>query len=331
MASLEQERPPVDRSGGPASDARDGGFVHEAAFYGDMDSFLAATVPFLRLGLAANQPMLVMVDIMKATELRAALGGDSRRVAFADMSEVGRNPARILPAWQQFVQDNSSDEQRPLRGIGEPIWSSRSDEQVIEAQIHEVLLNRAFAGRAAMSLLCPYDTSTLSPEVIAEAERAHPLISEEGAARQSNHYDESCATSSLVDRPLSPAPEHAVTVPFDDYGLKSVRELVRHEARAAGIDDQRAADLGLSVNELATNSLEHGGGTGILTVWRRGDTLMCDVSDEGHIDDPLTGRLPPAEHEVGGRGLYLANQLCDLVQVRSSPGGTTVRVHMATG
>ena len=46
----------------------------------------------------------------------------------------------------------------------------------------------------------------------------------------------------------------------------------------------------------------------------------------GHLADPLTGRLTPPLDAPGGRGLYLVNQLCDLVQVRSSPQGTTVRV-----
>ena len=46
------------------------------------------------------------------------------------------------------------------------------------------------------------------------------------------------------------------------------------------------------------------------------------------IVDPLVGRsLPPAD-EIGGRGLWLVNQLCDLVQMRWDAGGTVVRVHM---
>jgi anti-sigma regulatory factor (Ser/Thr protein kinase) len=44
------------------------------------------------------------------------------------------------------------------------------------------------------------------------------------------------------------------------------------------------------------------------------------------VADPLAGRLTPAHDQEGGRGLYLVHQLCDLVQLRSSPSGTTVRV-----
>ena len=30
---------------------------------------------------------------------------------------------------------------------------------------------------------------------------------------------------------------------------------------------------------------------------------------------------------MGGRGVWLANQLCDLVQIRSGAAGTVVRLH----
>jgi anti-sigma regulatory factor (Ser/Thr protein kinase) len=37
---------------------------------------------------------------------------------------------------------------------------------------------------------------------------------------------------------------------------------------------------------------------------------------------------PNSVRHGGGYGLWLANQVCDLVQVRSSPAGTTVRLHV---
>jgi anti-sigma regulatory factor (Ser/Thr protein kinase) len=36
----------------------------------------------------------------------------------------------------------------------------------------------------------------------------------------------------------------------------------------------------------------------------------------------------PEPGQLGGRGLWLANQLCDLVQIRCSPAGATVRLRM---
>jgi hypothetical protein len=64
-----------------------------------------------------------------------------------------------------------------------------------------------------------------------------------------------------------------------------------------------------------------------LRLWRTADALVCEVVDAGVVTDPLTGRFAPDMEEPDGRGLWMVNQLCDLVQLRSSGEGTTVRVH----
>jgi anti-sigma regulatory factor (Ser/Thr protein kinase) len=84
----------------------------------------------------------------------------------------------------------------------------------------------------------------------------------------------------------------------------------------------------LAVHELATNSLRHGGGRGTLRVWREPGALICEVSDRGRIDQPLVGRERPLGGQIGGRGLWLVNQVCDLVQIRCFPTGNAVRLHV---
>jgi anti-sigma regulatory factor (Ser/Thr protein kinase) len=72
----------------------------------------------------------------------------------------------------------------------------------------------------------------------------------------------------------------------------------------------------------------HGGGGGTLRLWSEGDDLLAEVEDQGLIEEPLVGHLRPEISQEGGRGLWLANQLCDLVQIRSGVGGTRVRLHV---
>ena len=84
----------------------------------------------------------------------------------------------------------------------------------------------------------------------------------------------------------------------------------------------------LAVNEILTNSVRHGGGTGVLRIWQDDETLVCEVRDGGRIDDPLADRRRPRPDQTGGRGLWIANQLCDLVQLRSLADGSVVRVSM---
>ena len=77
------------------------------------------------------------------------------------------------------------------------------------------------------------------------------------------------------------------------------------------------------------NALRHGGAPADLRVWREPGRVVCEVADAGQIDDPLAGRQRPAPEAVNGRGLWLANQLCDLTQLRSGEGGTVLRLHMS--
>ena len=86
-------------------------------------------------------------------------------------------------------------------------------------------------------------------------------------------------------------------------------------------------DLVLAVHELACNSIEHAGGRGVLRGWSEGNSLVLEVSDSGVIGDPLVGREPVLDVSEGGRGIWMANHLCDQVQVRAGAAGPTVRLH----
>ena len=118
-------------------------FRHEALLYAGQAQFLDGVLPFIREGLAEGQAQLVATDRAKIELVRGALGEASNHVEFADMAELGANPARIIPAWREFADRNG---RRPLRGIGEPIWAGRTPAELIECQRHEALLNLAFAG-----------------------------------------------------------------------------------------------------------------------------------------------------------------------------------------
>ena len=95
-----------------------------------------------------------------------------------------------------------------------------------------------------------------------------------------------------------------------------------------GLGAERTADLVLAVDEIVTNSVRHGGGAGTLRAWIDGDAVVCEVNDDGYLQDPLVGRRRPTPDAMGGRGLWLANQLCDLVQVRNGVEGCVVRVRV---
>jgi anti-sigma regulatory factor (Ser/Thr protein kinase) len=282
-------------------------------------------VPFLRAGADGGDAMLVVVDAAKIDALRETLGPDAPSVMFADMAEVGANPARIIPAWRAFVDAHP---ERRLRGIGEPIWAARSSAEMVECQRHEALLNVAFADAAGFSLLCPYDVDALDPAVIEVAHHSHPVVVSDGAPSASAGYLDVDVVEAPFAAPLPEAPDHAQALAFDRDSLAAVRALVGSRALAAGLSAERADDLVLAVNELATNSVTHGGGQGVLRVWSQPDAMICEVSDGGGVIEPLAGRERPTGGRIGGHGLWLCNQVCDLVQIRAYPEGGVIRLHM---
>jgi anti-sigma regulatory factor (Ser/Thr protein kinase) len=313
------------------------GFRHKALFYAGADDFLAGTLRFLREGIERDEPAIVVVAPDKIAALQEALGDDARHVRFEDMRRIGTNPARIIPAWKDFV-DAAGGSDRPLRGIGEPIWAERSAEELVECHRHESLLNLAFADAAHFRLLCPYDTTALAPEVVAEARRTHPLVTEDGSGiSESPCFHGVEAAAAPWSTPLTPAPTEPEQLTIDASRLGLARAVVTRWATRFGLAPARVEDLVLAVNELATNSVVHGGGSGTLRLWEGrvagGDgvgsgALVCEVTDHGQIHEPLSGRARPARGQIGQFGLWLVNQLCDFVEQRTLPDGNVVRVTM---
>lgn len=303
-------------------------FQHEALFYAGLDDFLAGTVPFLREGLEADEAMLVAVPAVRLRALQAELDGSADRVTFLDMTEIGRNPAHIIPAWAEFLKCNGGGAE-PVRGIGEPIWAGRTAEELVECQRHETLLNVAFAHSGSWRLLCPYDTIGLPTDVIEEAERSHPWVSRSDGWRDTSAQ---CRDLALMAEPfdvaLAAPPRSAAMLAFGMNDIAAARNLVANFAADAGLSTLRVDDLVLAAHELVSNSVRHGGGTGMISVWQEEQTVVCEVADNGRIELPLAGRQLPADDSLGGRGIWMANQLCDLVQIRTFTAGNVVRLHM---
>jgi anti-sigma regulatory factor (Ser/Thr protein kinase) len=304
------------------------GFRHEALLYAGSDQFRDAAASFIHAGLAADERVLVMVPGTKIDLVRSAVDGHDPRVSYADMTEVGRNPARIIPAWREFV--GSTADGRRTRGIGEPIWAGRTPAELAECQGHESLLNEAFGAHEPMTLMCPYDLETLDSSVIAAAYASHPeVVSSDQTTTKSRSYTGSEGWRAINERPLPEPPVAPFEMEFDLDRLREVRAFANRIAADFGLSDCRASEFVLAVDELATNSVRHGGGGGRMRIWPDAADLVGEIHDAGRIDQPLAGRVHPLRNDENGRGLWLVNQLCDLVETRSTPTGTVIRLRVS--
>jgi anti-sigma regulatory factor (Ser/Thr protein kinase) len=299
-------------------------FRHEAVFYDGIGAFAQTVLPFVREGVTLGEPVLVAVPPDRIEAVEEELGAASARVSFVDISDVGRNPARIIGVWKRFVAEHRASPS--LRGIGEPVWAGRRAVEIEECHLHEGLLNVAFDDGPAWRLMCPYDARALPEAVLGEVLLTHPAVGP-AAPPSGSRYQGHARPVQEFSRPLPPAPTRADEIPFGPEDLAGLRSVVTGVCRYAGMQEEAVDDLVLAAHELATNSVMHGGGRGVLRAWADQDSLVVEVSDSGVIENPLVGREPSPGLTEGGRGVWMSNQLCDLVQVRSSARGTVVRLH----
>ena len=299
-------------------------FSHPALLYRGEPEYLAGTLPFVRSGLDAGEPVAIAVPGRRLELLRARLGAAAEHVRFVNMAMAGRNPGWIIPGvLRDFAEAHPG---RRVRIIGEPIWHGRSAAEYPACVQHEALINLAFTGRAA-TILCPYDAEELDRRALDDAARTHPTIIERGVEEPSPGYDPEKAIQ--VYNAPGPEPVDVAALAFDAGVLSEVRAFAAGHAGRRGIVGDRLLDLELTVNELAANSIVHGGGRGTVRIWVENGHVVCEIADSGHITDPLAGRLPVRPDIPGGRGLLLINQIADLVRTCTTVGGTRTRVYFA--
>lgn len=297
-------------------------FSHEAFVYDDDPGLLRGAAEYLRSGADDGEAVLVVVPEQPLAVLHDALPGVRDRIEWVDSAGAGHNPARMIPFWRDTLAPHA-EAGRPLRALAETTVV-RGSAEAEEAVLNEALLNLAFDKQAGFRLRCPYDARTAPPLLIHSLARTHPVLLN-GVPKSSPAFDPD-AGAKLFGSTLPPAPEGRSRWPISMAELRALRQKVHELALRHGFGEERADDVVLATHEICKNSVRFGGG-GTLASWSDGDTLICEVADRGRITEPLVGRLTPPPSAESGRGLWLANQLCDLVQIRSTDVGTVVRLH----
>ena len=301
------------------------GLQHTALLYRSQADYHAGTAGFIRAALARREVALAAVPGPAIGPLRAAIGAAASAVTFADMTTIGRNPARIIPFVSDFAASHPG---RRIAYVGEPAWPGRSEAELVEAAKHEALINLAFTG-LPLAILCPYRAPALPADALATARQTHPQLADSGCQAASPAYLGPHGMPAPCLQPLPPPLPGAAVVHYR-ADLRAVRELTRRRAARAWLSADRAADLVIAVSEVAANTLAHTRSGGTLHIWQTPTDLICQLHDQGWITDPLAGRRNTPFDRPGGQGLWVVNHLCDLVQTRTSRGsGTTTRLHMA--
>ena len=271
-----------------------GQFEHLGLLYRHPDDYVAGTTAFVRGALAADDPVLVAVPGRNLDLIRDGLG----ERAGACSSPTWRWRAAIRAG---SFRGSCWRSPPPTRDAGSGSSASRSGpagrrSNTRPAPRTKRLINVAFAGR----------------------ERRHPVpvrltaAGRGGGRRRRPHpsghggWQPAAGTAPVYGDPLDgaaakfnrPLPDPPARRGGDERSRATIRWLPcagswSAQAVAAGLPDDQMADLTIAVNELTTNTSEHTGGIGMLSVWTEDGTLVCQVNDRGHLRDPLAGRIPP--------------------------------------
>ncbi len=130
-----------------------------------------------------------------------------------------------------------------------------------------------------------------------------------------------------VDRP-NHLPVVATMTVNGAHDLERARQLLGHAGADVGLPTDRIHQFTVALSEVATNAILHANGSATMTITSSGTALMVEVRDHG--TGLRTNPRPALPHptQIGGRGLWLAEQLCDAIDINSSTGGTTIRMIM---
>jgi anti-sigma regulatory factor (Ser/Thr protein kinase) len=300
---------------------RPDGAWHEAVPYSSAAHLVERLAPRVAAAVSAGDPVVAVLDEPTRVRLRRALGSDSAEVDFQDPFEVHRVPAfTVAVRWARTSRRITNPGGRALV-LNQQMEVDRGPHHWARLDIG---VNVATAG-LPITVLCPVDHDVADLPTV---EATHPLVATANGPEPSKRYRQ--PEESVVDYPPPPPPGLGPPVaerPFGQDDLIDLRHLVLRVAETAGLDADRGADLVLAVNELASNSVEHGPGRGRLRMWE-GPDVVAEIADHGRMSVPFPGMTIPPPEGARGRGLWLASELADTLEVWSEPGNTVIRVQM---
>jgi anti-sigma regulatory factor (Ser/Thr protein kinase) len=300
---------------------------HPALLYTSTEDFLEYMVPYVRSGLDNDEVVFVAAGGDNLAALRSEIGPRGAAAGWADTEAWHPHTATRLRAFHELATDALASGAASIRLAGEPVWPAGPPELVREWQRYESVLNNVLAP-FPVTLVCLYDAARLDPSILATARTTHPTFLEDSAEHRSEDFETPEEFLARWNAELTPPPRSAERITeFTD--LSSARRFVHKQAIRDGLPADRAADLCFAANEAITNAIVHGHGVAGLWTWNDDGRFICQVEDRGPgIADPLAGYRPPSNEASSGRGLWLARQLVDLLQVVPGRAGTTVRLHV---
>jgi anti-sigma regulatory factor (Ser/Thr protein kinase) len=301
---------------------------HAAAFHSSTDELLDMLLPLVTAGLGSGAPVVVAVNPATEAALYDALGSPPGLILAPQPDGPDGESGQTLAARRaRELRELTTATGRPISVLNEHTARLDGVDGTFWTEL-DAALNIALA-ELPVTLTCFYPELPLHREVLDGALRNHPLLMVDGELR--HNPDHRAPRAVLAEQP-APAPALLgppdVELEFGTWQLHEVRNTVEDALIAANCPRERAEDVVLAVNEVATNAVEHGEAGAVLMVWLGEDSreVIFEVHDSGSLADPLPGLQAPHSSNPRGRGIWIARQLCDSLHVWADDSGTHVRM-----
>jgi anti-sigma regulatory factor (Ser/Thr protein kinase) len=297
------------------------GLVHRTLLYAGEDELVTRVAAFAREGLEAGDDTVIIAPAERLSALRRELG-EAAPVGLIPNHLAGMRLGTAFDDARRHLAGRAGGGR--LRVAADWDLAERPPSERRAFMRWEAAATAILADRAA-TVLCCHDGA--DPEIAAEARATHPEVWTDGAWRTDVAYR---VPRLHLRECRSPPPPGVPPMPLaDPWDLAPLRERIRAIGEEAGVERGSLADFEIAANEVASNALWHAHGPRDARIGLVDQALVCEVRDAGPGLDPLVAHLPPAAREPGGRGLWIAHQLADVVQVVPEGAGTRVRLEIA--
>jgi len=312
-------------------------FQHWACIYDGDQQFLDTAVPFLAEGLAVGEDVLAVTTPANLELLNSGLGERGGDMDYAESAFFGRRPAQRIAAFHRYWRSQAAGQDgriaagespRRVRILAEPVWAGRAAREVAAWARMESALNVAL-GPTTISMICPYDARSLGGDIVADALRTHPAqVSGTQVTPSEQYVDPAEFARSRGSGPLADPPADAMTFQFDG-DLRALRRFITGSAAAYGVTGDRADLLVLAVSEVGAYLKNQPPGRASVRTWEQPGAVVCDFRQPGgSITDPFLGLRPAQLAPGAGDGLWLTNQICDWMEIRSDDRGCAIQLEV---
>lgn len=305
------------------------GIVHEASIYASDSQLCETALPFLSDGLEAQDPTYVILGERGAGLVRRELG-EPAGLHYIPAADAYVNPATTVKSYRDVLTaevEAGAEQIRFITEVPHPGTGSAWDWW----GRYEAAVNEIFADLPVWAI-CTYDERTTPTTVLDEVVRSHPFLASSGGAHAANDGYEPPATF-LARRSAAytdPLESGQPLVELVDPSLTEARRAAVAVTRAR-LGPETADNLALAVSEIVTNAKRYGRAPVELRLWAGPDRVVATIKDGGDgLHDATLGLAPVDSDRSGGRGLWIASQLCDHLSISKAHDGFVIRLVVGT-